>query len=678
MKIIKHMDWFGPSVTFSINSHDTYKTYCGGSLTISLVFSFLFLISFFGKDCFQKLHPEGFQKTVRNTDMHKNLKIEKDQFLIGFQIYDDNAKVFDFEDYFFPKFYYVEYKYKDGKYQRIEKNLKAMRCKESMIENFDKTHFNITNFLCPDISEITNLEGDWNSKEMKIINFQLHFCNKKKDKKFNECKDINLIKKKFEEQNIWISALIPKVNYVIDDFKKPFHLTLENYYNYIHPNKYVYDEIYLTKNEIEDDQGSFFEKIKFQEKSGISRILHYPLTLSEKSVISNENINENNNKIYSGYIYYDKDRILYSRKYQKLPDVLANVLGTLDLVMIFVVYFYQIYAKIRFEAYLFKRLIIVNNEKMGKMEGDRFDRDKNDLHLNNIDNNKVNYIFNNDGLSREEINNIKSKFLEKKNRNNNKNYDNYDKRFENNNFRINENKISKSQISKNENENALLFENKIKDKDIYHSYAEKGKNILFESNNDIFQELKNKYDRINSENNAIQNIPIELKNPNYLSNSYDSNKILKDNKENLKLPKEKVKKYFESKIEKFNSYKNKFKFNLLSYFKYSFYDKKNKKKSYSEIFDIFVNKMLKKIDIFYYLNKNAQMKIIKKALISKEQKNFIDLVTKKQYYMNDWNYGKIFEMENTDNKNLEFIFDKFEGKDDMNNFDEVILDRFIN
>ena len=73
-----------------------------------------------------------------------------------------------------------------------------------------------------------------------------------------EFKDVNKVLNLFKEKNIWVSGIFLRVIYVIDDFLEPFRLTLYNYFNYLSPNKYVYDSFTLSRYELEDDKGYLF------------------------------------------------------------------------------------------------------------------------------------------------------------------------------------------------------------------------------------------------------------------------------------------------------------------------------------------------------------------------------------------------------------------------------------
>ena len=400
MKFFKNFDLFGFQMTFNINSHDTYRTVIGGILSILFFLSFLTMLSLFGENCFKKNNPEGYTKIIHpdNKDK-KKLKLNEISFLGGFQIYDDDSKVINLDEYFFPKFYFNKHFYNktNGKYESDSKEIKAIKCNEILLDDkIESGIFDLSKFYCPNLSEISDesLEGNYSTDILNTLVFTLNVCN---DKEYKDCKDLDKIFKLFEEKHIWISGLFPKVNYIIDNQNKPFHLELFNYYNFISPNKYVYDEIILSKYELEDDRGIFFEDLNKIVKIGVSKNSHFPLVRSEKSVISKNNINEKNNKFYTAYFYFDQHQYFYSRYYKKLPDVFAQIFGTLDIIIIFVIFFYNIYCKIRFDSFLFKRSIIIEDENSKDLQEN----------LNKF--------------SSEEIENIKKLFRFKEENKNNKN-----------------------------------------------------------------------------------------------------------------------------------------------------------------------------------------------------------------------------------------------------------------
>lgn len=361
MKFLKNFDIFGHKMTFYINSFETYRTRLGGAITTIVFVSFIMSIFFYG-DCFSKKYPEGFEKLIENNEETKSLKIENLDFIGGFQIMDDNSKALDLEEYFYPKFTYIEAYYEGGEYKLHLEPLKTIKCNEGMLgEQYERTIFNISNFYCPDLSSIQNksLEGSFSQSEVvKSIRFQLTVC---EDEEFKICKDIKKVKKLFNEEHVWISYLFPEMNYIIDDFNRPFHFSIKNYFNSLSISAYKYEEFILTNYELDDDKGLLYGNTENEKKLAISQNICFSLIRSDQAKLSENFINFNNNRFYSAYFYYDKNRIFYSRYYQKLPEVFAEVIGTLEVILIFVIFFYNFYLQIRFESYLFKRLVLFDD-----------------------------------------------------------------------------------------------------------------------------------------------------------------------------------------------------------------------------------------------------------------------------------------------------------------------------
>ena len=74
-----------------------------------------------------------------------------------------------------------------------------------------------------------------------MIEFLLSIC----DENNSNCKNTTKIKELANGPNIWLSTVIPKVVYNINNNTHHFNIELHNYYNLICPHKYFYEEFHF-------------------------------------------------------------------------------------------------------------------------------------------------------------------------------------------------------------------------------------------------------------------------------------------------------------------------------------------------------------------------------------------------------------------------------------------------
>ena len=633
LSFIKTQDYLGESINFSINNQSSFKTVAGGYLSISIYILYIYLFYLFGFDFLFHKNPNVYSqmKTMNNGSI-PIMKVTKDDFIFAIRFEDNTGKVFNFEDYFYMDLVYKRNHYNktSQKFESEGINIDLVNCDKypKKFEKIPNSVFNISTFNCPDFNKFNNdlqLGGYWEDNEVSFLRFKLKLC---KDKEMKICKSgdnlVDLIEK---SDNLMIKVIYPAIIFKADDYLTPFNNTIKSFSNLIGPQITFSDELHLGLINLNQDAGVIFESSKdILEIGGLKVINKISTVLDEDDEIKKSRNKISKNYYYSMMVFFDKNYLYHTRKYMKFQDLLANVSGFMELIIMIFGFVYKFYNKFRLDSFLFKRLIYIKGEI-----------------------------------------NCDSKILQHKEKEM-KDIINFENK--NNNINVNNDKNrdakidSDGQLDKNTNIN----HNALKDKDNkFTSYTE---NTVVKLNRNYSLEIdkintvnkKPKESDISTFRNLIKNEKCEDfsiidksanlsnfgKDNNDKSNlNLIENNIIIINRENEEFDNMKFKK----KLEKFKAKKNILIMDAFYYFKYwikcSSKKDKNRTLTIYDILDKYSEKIYKKFDIFHYLKCLKNLKHLKKYLLGIEQRYIIDILSRKNYSLKISDFSKNKEKKKT-------------------------------
>ena len=591
LSLIRSLDFLGNSVNFSINSKDKFPTFLGGVISFVLYFLYFYLFYIFAKDLYFKKDPSGYNriKPYIEGDDIPELEIKNNSFFAGIQIYDELSQVIETDELFFPLFTHHTFIYNKTKkeFEDYPINLPSIPCNDELLDKrINRSYFNLSTFHCPDFSELKNksISGNFNYPETKIITARFSICN------FNNtiCKNATKIKNEFNNRKIFSNTIYPEILYNIDDYNNPFTVRLANNYRNLNFNSQISEELHLIKNQVETDSGIMFESNSIMERIGKKELRSDIRFFIEE--ITNENkyeFNEYDIFHYGFLIYFNMDVTYYFRNYIKIQDAIANVFGILDLIIIFLSYFYSPFNQFKINSHICRKLLFIENE----FEDFFVINNNNKLTFNgNGDQNepgkiKVKKDKMNVKIFKKKLLQILEKEKDKENDNNN------------------------NVTNKNVNDGLKNFTID----NIINNIEVREENIIPEN----AASLKNELSNINNQNSHRR----------FVSNNFSAND--NDNKNKL-IQKNEIKSYAEFLTKKFYQNKNSLTLSYLMYMKYLIFPRKKNQKNY-KILEKFSEKLFNKFDVFHYLNKQKEFKILKEILLTNSSKDFIKIVSGKSY-----------------------------------------------
>lgn len=706
---IKLMDILGENINFTIDKKTTFKTVYGGILSLFLYVIYIIMFYHFGKNIlnpYGKSNPNiSYEEKI--SKIPQNITFNKTHFLFGIRIEDEDSNYFNHTNYFYHSLLYKIYDYKSKIFN--EKNLKLRSCADlnftiegNTIDGDSKDFFhsvNMSEWLCPDLSEETDLtiSGDWEDDIIKYLEFKLSFCKEQKKQKneinFSDCKNHSeFLNHMLMQNNYYVSIILKRFRTDYKNYADPYDYKLMKIYNKIYDKLKKTDELHLSKVMFIDDKGLIFEKDEiniYDEELAedkdifISNDFNSFKSSSGYSNINELNITKDTNTHYSLHIISESVTRIYKRKYKKIQEVIAEVMGSMEYFLFLFKLFYCAYANFRFDMLLFNRLVNIPdylkinnnvfNNKMGHLSRKYRNDNQNQINIPNdvINNKKINNKAqeNKEKKSKTEIIKKILKFEIKKKLKNNEMEMNVFSFFKNKNI-MKQNFLENEQVkeqelfnSKNFNEASICntsiptnktiskniqVKNKFLSKDFNESELNNNKNIR---NNKIASEDKDNIKIFSQNKNAEEKdiskktepkeekadisftIDIDPKNKSNIvieDNSQSNSNIEPIIKSNT-LEVTEVNKEFVQSI--YDSYKNKKNTVNLIFIHYIciFFRCTKRKKFYFYMKDKVSERFLSKFDIFYYFKKIRNINLIKKILFTKNQMKLVDFISNKYY-----------------------------------------------
>ena len=200
----------------------------------------------------EKTSPLGYTqiKPMNMTIMTERLDISDGFFLAGFQLIDWDMKALNLTDLFYPIFEYKVFKYNKETGETLGESveLDTITCDKFKTGKHGKLyspHHILDGFYCPDLSKLDDTQrlfGDFNSDSLSYVSFRLALCDRHK----TECKDLKKVRDYFDKNEVFISAIYPKISYFIDE-SDPFEKVLHNHYTYLNNDAFLLEEFTLQK-----------------------------------------------------------------------------------------------------------------------------------------------------------------------------------------------------------------------------------------------------------------------------------------------------------------------------------------------------------------------------------------------------------------------------------------------
>ena len=518
MKILKYLDLFGIHFHFYVGNKRKLYTSYGGIISLVCLFC---CISIFLILCLKDLlhkNPISNISSVSQEGYHK-VKFGKEKIWIPWRIIDYEKSFINFTNILYPKIFQKGEKYSSGGGFIFQTTyIKYKLCNETDFEKRGKNYFldvPSSELYCAEINNV-ELGGGWNANFINYLNLDISMC--KEGNEFNEnndnCTSFEKLRSNYIKNNSWaFEYFYPIVEFQPTNYENPvlviYKRHLYNFSNILNKEERLYVQEYVFT----DDKGLVFND-EFNSSFWGYISSDFDLLHSDGEILNKKH----SSKLYSLSIFLDSGKMLYTRRYNKVYTIIANVFPIFNAIFLLFDFLTYMVKTIMTEKYL-SELFFKRSSEHEKV---------------NVDINKrksAGFFYN-----KFRINLSMTKRESKKNVNN----------YSINSIKQNDKSSNEDDGEKNNHENKIFNISNIKyieelNKDELIKGNEKKEIIEYKnSNSNNFKELGSHKNNLNNqvkENNSIKTKKKDSKKTNNFNNSKDTNL----NKSNLDKFNEKLK-----------------------------------------------------------------------------------------------------------------------------------------
>jgi len=591
---LQNIDIYGSKLEFTINKSSVLTTSLGGIFTIFSAVAYVVLFNLMARDLYYKVNPKITEEKsyITNTNIN-NFTISEQSFL--FAIYNlsiyDNPELYKYNAFFLQIL---------ENQTTIRSSIDLMTCDKAKYSNlfFDEFHaalmicLNLTNYIN---KNLTNYFYS-TAVQSNIIEFSINFD-------YDYYNSLDTIKKEeIKSSTEIIGYFWPELSISPNNFSNPLDIRLN------------YNKFYLNEDRIYRNNLRFIETVLQQDTNYfIDEMAKYDSAIHVANQYANYPTRKNKNdelakfQFYLDGLYTNK----YSRIYKKVPGILAEVSGIMQLLIIIFTRLTAYFSTYKLDYTLVNQFLGFFTNEKNKDDGLVWKYQKY-KEFHDIFKNKKIFI----------KDNYEFEIIKKPN------------------LYANEINVSKNAVEKDKKNEKLFDENILE-------IETKQKNRI-QTENDLINEVKIEMAAVDINND---NISDNNQNRNNNNSENENNDVLKLSKSDQRLNNENIADSFNFSEENTNEYPFT---GFVSYYFPFLLSKKNKNNikslNYTRILHYFSVKLQTHLDFFHYLEYVSSIKLLKNAFYKqgKERLKF-KYLSKHLYFMRDCDENQIIKI--LDDKN---------------------------
>ncbi len=309
-----------------------------------------------------------------SSDGTENFTITNSTFL-AFRIDDFKGNKFDFSNLLSIKLSWVLY---DNTIDKTTdtKAFGYQNCSDPKFINFFANDQIIApnDYYCFDTGQIVgkNLFGTDDTDTLSYILFQMDICDLEKTNNVTNnlnCKYYKSARDTISNSDLFVNILYNEIVFSPSNYSTPFTQAIKKYRNSLHLNLNKNDNFYFIRNSLtQDDNFILPQDQDFPDIFSINRIENFVgfRTDDELSSIYGSNKMKSfwQSNLHNIFFKYETSFKTYSRVYLKLPDVLANLNGFMDLI-VWIMGFVNVYTQTQVSYTFFNRCVKIKMNDFG-------------------------------------------------------------------------------------------------------------------------------------------------------------------------------------------------------------------------------------------------------------------------------------------------------------------------
>jgi len=374
MGLLEIIDLFGKEPKLKIN-RGVLTTSLGGVISIFVFLGTIALTWYFGKDIYEKDNPKYvYKRQFEKTYPRYHFKSPYFYFPFRLQTLDSKMVINDKRAFFFK----YEVASTNSSHKKSEIDIK--HCTRDLIPEPAFTDHHFADYFCPNFDEIVG--GSYLSDlPYTLPKINIYRCNKHYEVENN----ITCYTNKEMIQNYGYSigyTYVIQNNFVEPShFDNPFLRSFDTYQQNIQSYDQGYeDSITYSPATVISDIGTIFE-----DPSHIRDTIQ----LEKQELTAFGKINHDEAVIKISF-YLSRIRNIYTREYIKIPDIIANVGGFIDIAMSIINFFFSFYMNTEYKIYLYQQLFKLEIDETENSQNKILEAQMKELKLDNKENDHKN------------------------------------------------------------------------------------------------------------------------------------------------------------------------------------------------------------------------------------------------------------------------------------------------
>ena len=326
MKFLKYLDFFGIYFHFYVGNKRKLYTSYGGIISIIYIFFCIIIFLMLSLKDLMRKNPISNASSVSQDGYHL-VKFGKEKIWIPWRIVDYEKSFINFTNILYPKIYIQKgQKYSSGGGFNFQTSyIEYKLCNETDFEKRGKNYFldvPSNELYCAEIDNI-ELGGGWNANFFNYMNIDIYICKDGYEYSENNknCTSYEKIKNNYTKNNSWaFEYYYPIVEFQPTNYENPVLVIYKNhFYNFSNIlNKE--ERLYVQEYVFTDDKGLVFND-EFNSSFWGYIYSDFDLLHSEGEILNRKH----SSKLYSLSIFIDSGKVLYTRRYNKVYTIIANV-----------------------------------------------------------------------------------------------------------------------------------------------------------------------------------------------------------------------------------------------------------------------------------------------------------------------------------------------------------------
>jgi hypothetical protein len=328
-RLVKSVDIYGKSFSLTIDGSSSRTTSAGGFLTLITLGIAIVCLFLFGQDLINKKNPRVLTSTTFPTVNSTYYNFSEENFPIYFNFFHDLTGQFvDISEYLYINIVYMNFTRNESipnvldQYNQDRILLNPIKC-DQMPEIKERSGINKQDFYCVKYPKGNKWMMADNILIYPVIDIQFSLCNND----YTKCKDFEKAKKFFSKNKIIFSLAKMNAKFYPLNANQPLKDTVTFQYYAINYNFHRAEAQYMSFLELDDDQGILFQtsnKTSSFESSQVDYSYH---------LVEDEDV-PNNPVLYSVSFSINYSYKSLSRSYMKIPELIAQVSGFIEIVRI--------------------------------------------------------------------------------------------------------------------------------------------------------------------------------------------------------------------------------------------------------------------------------------------------------------------------------------------------------